>query len=289
MTALPAQGLAPTTRLRRLNVAAAVLSAVTVAAAVLWVFPIYWAIVTSLKPENETVRPVIELWPDTLTFEHYQFALFETQIGRWYLNSVATSVGTMILTVASSLLCGYAISQLRFPGRRLLWWFILASFMVPTQVLIINHFELIAGLGLLNTWSGIILPQLIHPVIIIVYKQFFDGVPREFREAAVMDNASEWRILTRVYMPMNWGVTTALCIVTFIWSWNAFLWPFLAVTRTEEMTVAVGITQVNDAFGVYYARQLSAAVLAGLPVALAYLIFQRQVTQAITLSAGIKG
>ena len=133
------------------------------------------------------------------------------------------------------------------------------------------------------------LPQLIHPVVVIVYKQFFDNVPKEFREAAVMDNASEWRILTRIYIPMNWGVTAALSIVTFIWAWNAFLWPFLAVTRTEMMTITVGITQVNDAFGIYYARQLAAAVLAGLPVALAYLIFQRQVTEAITLSAGIKG
>ena len=111
---------------------------------------------------------------------------------------------------ATSLLCGYAISQLRFPGRRPLWWLILASFMVPTQALIINHFVLMASMGLLNTWAGIILPQLIHPVVIIVYKQFFDQVPRDFREAAVMDNASEWRSCSRVYMPMNWGVTTAL-------------------------------------------------------------------------------
>ena len=126
-------------------------------------------------------------------------------------------------------------------------------------------------------------------MIVIVYKQFFDQVPRDFREAAVMDSASEFAILFRVYLPMNWGVTTALAIVSFIWAWNAFLWPFLAVTRTEMMTVTVGITQVKDAFGVYYARLLAGAVLAGLPVALAYLIFQRRVTQAITLSAGIKG
>ncbi len=289
MTAMSIAAPAPATRLRRINVAGAVITLLTVAAAVVWAFPMYWAVVTSLKPEDETVRPVIELWPETLTFEHYAFALFQTQIGRWYLNSIVTALGVTVLTVASSLLCGYAISQLRFPGRRLLWWLILASFMVPTQVLIINHFELIAGLGLLNTWAGIILPQLLHPVVIIVYKQFFDNVPREFREAAVMDNASEWRILTRIYIPMNWGVTTALCIVNFIWAWNAFLWPFLSVTRTEAMTITVGITQVNDAFGVYYARQLSAAVLAGLPVALAYLLFQRRVTEAITLSAGIKG
>lgn len=274
---------------RRFNVIGAVLSVLTVLAAVLWAFPIYWGIVSSLKPEDEVVRPYIELWPDTLTFSHYVHAITQTQIGRWYLNSVVTAVGTTVITVFTSLLCGYALSQLRFPGRRPLYWLILASFMVPTQTLIINHFVLVANMGLLNSWAGIILPQLIHPVIIIIYKQFFDQMPRDFREAAAMDNASELAILFKVFVPMNWGVTTALAIVTFIWSWNAFLWPFLAATRTEWMTITVGITQVNDAFGVYYARELAAAVLAGLPVALAYLLFQRRVTQAITLSAGIKG
>jgi multiple sugar transport system permease protein len=277
------------TTARRLNVAGFAITLLTVICAVLWAFPLYWGVVSSLKPEDEVVRPYVELWPDTLTFSHYVFALTKTEIGRWYINSVVVAIAVTILTVGSSLFCGYAISQLDFPFRKPLWWLILASFMVPLQTLIINHFELIADLGLINTWAGIALPQLIHPVIVIVYKQFFDGVPKDFREAAVMDNASEWRILTRVYIPMNWGVTAALSIVCFIWAWNAFLWPFLAVTKTSMMTITVGITQVNDAFGVYYARQLAAAVLAGLPVALAYLIFQRRVTQAITLSAGIKG
>ncbi len=276
-------------KLRQWNLIGLGITLLTVFVAVIWAFPLYWGVISSLKPEDEVIRPYIELWPDTLTFEHYTFALTQTQIGRWYLNSLATAAGVTILTIATSMLCGYALSQLRFPGRKPLYWLILASFMVPTQTLIVNHFVLIAKMGLLNTWAGIILPQLIHPVIIIVYKQFFDSVPKEFREAAVMDNASEFRILTRIYLPMNWGVTTALAIVCFIWSWNAFLWPFLAVTKSEMMTITVGITQVNDAFGVYYAKQLSAAVLAGLPVALVYLIFQRRVTQAIMLSAGIKG
>ncbi len=273
----------------KINFIGGIITLITICAAVLWAFPIYWGIISSLKPEDEVVRPFIELWPDTLTFQHYWFALTQTQIGRWYVNSIGTAVGVTFLTVTTSMFAGYAISQLTFPFRRTLYWIILASFMVPTQVLIINHFVLIANLGLLNTWAGIILPQLIHPVIIIIYKQFFDQVPKDFREAAVMDNAGEFRILFKVYMPLNWGVTTAVSIVTFIWAWNAFLWPFLAVTKTELMTITVGITQVNDAFGVYYARQLSAAVLAGFPVALAYLLFQRKVTEAITLSAGIKG
>ena len=261
----------------------------TVLVALLWAFPLYWGVISSLKPEDEVIRPYIEWWPHTLTFEHYVSAITKTQLGRWYLNSVMVATGVSVITISTSMFCGYALSQLQFPGRKLLWWFILASFMVPTQTLIINHFQLMASMNLLNTWAGIILPQLINPVIIIVYKQFFDNVPKEFREAAVMDNASEFRILYKVFLPMNWGITTALAIICFIGAWNSFLWPFLAVTQSENMTVPVGITQVSDNFGVYYARQLAAAILAGLPVAVIYLIFQRRVTQAITLSAGIKG
>lgn len=278
-----------TSGLQRANFWGGVITVLTIVFAILWAFPLYWGVISSLKPEDEVVRPYIELWPENLTFSHYYTAIFDTQIVTWYINSVAVAVGVTVITIVTSMLCGYALSQLKFPGRKALWWLILASFMVPTQALIINHFVLISQLGLINTWAGIMLPQLIHPVIIIVYKQFFDQVPKDFREAAVMDNAGEFRILFKVYLPMNWGVTTALSIVTFIWTWNAFLWPFLSVTKTEMMTVPVGITQVNDAFGVYYARQLAAAVLAGLPVALAYLLFQRKVTEAITLSAGIKG
>ena len=104
-----------------------------------------------------------------------------------------------------------------------------------------------------------------------------------------MDGANHFHLLFRIYLPMNWGVTVALAIITFIIAWNAFLWPFLVTTTEDVMPVAVGITQVQDAFGIYYARLLAGAVLTGLPVALIYLIFQRRVTQAITLSAGIKG
>jgi multiple sugar transport system permease protein len=153
----------------------------------------------------------------------------------------------------------------------------------------VNHFIIIASVKLLNTHLGTIIPMLITPVTVIVYKQFFDSLPREFREAAVMDGASEFQLLFRVFLPMNWGVTTALAIITFIGAWNSFLWPFLVAQDETKMTVTVGITAVQDAFGVYYARLLAGAVLAGLPVATAYLLFQRRVTQAITLSAGIKG
>ena len=98
---------------------------------------------------------------------------------------------------------------------------------------------------------------------VIIYKQFFDSVPKDFREAAVIDGANEFQLLFRIYLPMNWGITTALAIITFIAAWNTFLWPFLAVTAEDKMNITVGITQVHDAFGVKYARDLAAAMLAG--------------------------
>lgn len=275
--------------LQRLNKIGAALTLLTLAAAVFWAFPIYWALVTSFKPEQDVVKPVVEFWPRRFTAESYAHVLFQTKLGLWYINSLATSLAVTVLVLAMSAAAGYAISQLNFPGRRLLWWLILASFMVPIPALIVNHFVLMSQMGLLNSWLGVVLPQLIAPVTVMIYKQFFDSVPKEFREAAVMDGANQWQLLFRLYLPMNWGITTALGIITFIGAWNTFLWPFLAVSSEDKMNVTVGITQVTDAFGVKYARQLASAVLAGLPVAVVYLAFQRKVTQAIMLTAGIKG
>jgi len=282
-------GVAENRLIRYLDIGGLILTLLTVIAAVIWAFPLYWAVITTFKPEHEVIRPYIELWPDTFTIEAYIHIIKNTKIVTWYINSIITAGAITVGVVAMGAACGYAISQLRFPGRTLLWWMILASFMVPIQALIVNHFVIMSNVKLVNTLLGIILPQLIAPVVVIVYKQFFDSVPRDFREAAVMDGANEFQLLFRIYLPMNWGVTTALAIITFIGAWNAFLWPFLVTTTEDVMPVSVGITQVQDAFGIYYARLLAGAVMTGLPVAVVYLLFQRRVTQAIMLTAGVKG
>jgi multiple sugar transport system permease protein len=276
-------------RLRAFDAAGFAFTLGTLALAIVWAFPLYWGLVTTFKPEDEVVAPGLHLWPQHFTFENYTHALMTTKIGLWYVNSLITSTAVTVIVVAMAAGAGYAVSQLRFPGRRLCWWLILASFMVPIPALIVNHFILMAQFGLINTLAGVVAPQLIAPVTVIIYKQFFDGVPKDYREAAILDGAGELQLLWRIYLPMNWGVTTALAIITFIAAWNLFLWPFLAVSSEDKMNITVGITQVHDAFGVRYARDLAVAMLAALPVAVVYLIFQRRVTQAIMLSAGIKG
>ncbi len=266
----------------------ALLLVLTLVIACTWAFPIYWAIVTSIKPEQDVVNKTT-LFPDVFNFSAYYYALFETKLSTWYLNSIVTSVTVTVVVIFISVMCAYALSQIVFPGRKLLYGIILASFMVPSQALVISQFVLMHKLNLINTWGGIILPQLIVPVVVIVYKQFFDSVPKELREAAKLDGCGEFQILFKLYLPLNWGITTALAIITYIMAWNAFLWPFLVTNSDDMMTITVGITQTRDAFGVKYARDMAVAILAAMPVAVAYLLFQKRVTQALMLSSGIKG
>jgi multiple sugar transport system permease protein len=227
----------------KLDIGGILLTALTAICALLWFFPVYWAIMTSLRFDQDTVTD-FALIPKNPTLSGYIFDIQNSKLPIWYLNSTITSVAVTLIAVFMAACTGYAISQLNFPGRKTLWWTIMASFMVPVSALIVNHFIIIAGVRLLNSYPGIILPMLITPVTVIVYKQFFDGLPRDFREAAVMDGANEFQLLFRVFLPMNWGVTTALAIITFIGAWNSFLWPFLAAQDETMMTVTVGITAV---------------------------------------------
>ncbi len=255
--------------------------------AALWIFPIYWAVITSMKPENTVLKG---RWvPIPFSLEAYVRVFQESGLVRWYLNSIGTAAVITFLVVFLCMLCAYAISQLDFPGKNLLFWSLLAGFMIPFQALTVPLFILMNDLNSVNSYQGIILPQVIAVITVVIYKQFFDRVPRELRDSAVIDGANEWRILFNVYLPINWGITWALAIVTFIGAWNNFFWPFIITTSEQMMTIPVGITQVNDMFGVQYARTMAVAVLAGLPVTLGYLVFQRRVTEGIMATAGIKG
>jgi multiple sugar transport system permease protein len=255
----------------------------------LWLFPLFWAISTSLRREMQTLVTPPAWLPNPINFQGYAEVLRTSALPRWYFNSVFTSVVITVVVLFLGVLCAYALSQIDFPGKTVLFWALLAGFMLPFDAMIVTLFMLMNDLGQVNTFAGIILPQLVVPVVIVIFKQFFDQVPGELRDAAVIDGAGEFRILFSIYLPINWGITWALAIVTFIGAWNNFFWPFIIATSTDMMTIPVGITQVKEMYGVAYARTMAVAVLAGLPVALAYLAFQRKVTEGIMVTAGLKG
>jgi multiple sugar transport system permease protein len=257
--------------------------------AALWAAPLLWALSTALRPELETVSAEFHWLPQHWTLEASRQTLAAGNLPRWLFNSALVALAVTVVTMAVSLMAAYAFSQLRFRGRTLLFGLAMLAFLVPFEALLVPLFRTMNQLGMINSYAGIVLPQVVSPVVIYVFKQFFDAIPVEFREAAVMDGAGPLRVLWSVYLPLSGNIVWAMAIVTFIAAWNNFLWPFIIVTSSDMMTIPLGLTQTQDAFGVRYAQLMAAALLGALPVGLAYVLFQRRVTQGFLAASGLKG
>jgi len=266
---------------------AAVVASVVLAA--LWLFPLLWALSTALRPEHETVSAVFHWLPQTWTLDAFTRTLGAGNVPRWLFNSALVAFLVTVVTMAISLMAAYAFSQLRFRGRSLLFGLAMLAFLLPFEALLVPLFRTMHQLGMINSYAGLVLPQVVSPVVIYVFKQFFDAIPADFREAALMDGANPLRVLWSVYLPISGNIVWAMAIVTFIGAWNNFLWPFIIVTSNDMMTIPLGLTQTYDAFGVRYAQLMAAALLGALPVALAYVVFQRRVTQGFLAASGLKG
>jgi multiple sugar transport system permease protein len=254
----------------------------------LWAAPLLWAVSTALRPELETVSNQFHWLPQTWTLDAFGKTLRAGNLVRWLLNSFLVALLVTVATMAISLMAAYAFSQLRFRGRTVVFGIAMLGFLLPFEALLVPLFRTMNQLGMINTYAGIVLPQVVSPVVIYVFKQFFDGIPADYREAATLDGAGPLRVLWSVYLPVSGNIVWAMAIVTFIAAWNNFLWPFIVVTSNDMMTIPLGLTQTYDAFGVRYAQLMAAALLGALPVALAYVAFQRRVTHGFLAAGGLK-
>jgi multiple sugar transport system permease protein len=171
------------------------------------------------------VPPSFVPWPPN--FDAFVYVLQNSPFIRWYINTIVVSVTVTFFCILFALMCAYALSQLDFKGRRLIYTALLVGFMLPFSALAVPLFMMMNQFSLVNTFAGLILPQIAVPLPVIVFKQFFDEVPRDFRDAALIDGAGNWRILFRIYLPLNWNITWAMSIVTFISTWNNFFWPLI--------------------------------------------------------------
>lgn len=251
------------------------------ALAVAWVLPLAWAVATSLKPEGETTRTPLEWIGSTVTLDAYRQVWGSGDLTRWMFNSAYVSVVTTALTVLLCATAAYGFSRTEFRGRRVLYGLVLAGIMVPPQVLIAPLFAEMAALGLVDTYWGVILPQVAVPAMVFILVKFFDGVPRELEEAAFVDGAGRWRVFWTIVMPLSRPVLAAVAIFTFISTWNNFLWPFLVTTDPGGMTLPVGLVNVQSSYGVRYAQMMASLVIAGLPLLVVFALFQRQIVRGV--------
>jgi multiple sugar transport system permease protein len=272
----------------RFSIAGIACTILTIIMAVAWLFPVYWIAATAFKSETETIAAPPTPFPSPPTFDAFVYVIYNSPIFRWYVNTIIVSLAITFMAILVSLMCAYGLSRLEFTGKRLIYWLLLIGFMLPFSAMAIPLFMLMNKLNLVNSYLGVILPQIATPLAVIVFKQFFDEVPRDYRDAALIDGASELRILFGIYIPMNWSITWAMSIVTFIGAWNNFFWPFIVTNSTAMLTIPVGMTQVQSAYGIAFAKTSAIAVLASIPTAAAYLIFQKRVTQGVMAASGLK-
>ena len=273
---------------KRFSIAGIACTILTIIMAGAWLFPVYWIAATAFKGETETIAVPPTLFPSPPNLEAFIYVIQNSPIFRWYINTLIVSLTVTFIAILVSLMCAYGLSRLEFTGKRLIYWSLLIGFMLPFSAMAIPLFMLMNKLNLVNSYLGVILPQIASPLAVIVFKRFFDEVPRDYREAALIDGASELRILFGIYIPMNWSITWAMSIVTFIGAWNNFFWPFIVTNSTAMLTIPVGMTQVQSAYGIAFAKTSAIAVLASIPTATAYLIFQKRVTQGVMAASGLK-
>ncbi|MCQ9163727.1 carbohydrate ABC transporter permease [Arthrobacter sp. STN4] len=254
-----------------------------------WLVPFAWATVTALKSETEAAATPVTLVPKSgFTPDAFTKVLQQGNIPAWTWNSLFTSAAITAVTLVISALAAYALSRIDFKGRKVLMTVIVASLIVPPPVLIIPLFYQMVSFHMIDSYWGIILPQVIAPAMVFVLKKFFDQIPRELEDAALVDGAGRIRIFLQVVLPLSRPILAAVAIFVFIGAWNNFLWPFIVTNDSAMLTLPVGLQTIKSAYGIQYAQNMASALLAALPLILVFLFFQRQIIKGIS-TTGLAG
>jgi multiple sugar transport system permease protein len=259
---------------------------VLIAFAAIWLVPLLWALDTAIKPNAETTNPTWRI--ENPTLESFRTLLEQGDILNWYAASFITSTLTAIGTVLTASLAAFALSRMRFRYRWVIFWFVLIGIMIPNQVLIVPQFREFQAVNLLNTYWAVVLPQIPTAIAVFIFKQFFDGLPKDLDEAARIDGAGFFLIYRTIAMPLARPAASAVAIFSFVWSWNNLLWPLLALTNPKLMTIPVGLATVQGTYGIRYADTMASALLGALPLVLVFLLFQRRIVEGIA-GTGLKG
>jgi multiple sugar transport system permease protein len=265
---------APTSRL---------ILALMLACAFLMLVPMLWAVGLSLKSNAELMVDTHSVMRAPYTLRNYADILVGSGVFGWLANSLIVSLGMTFGVLTLSSLAGYGFARLDFPGRNALFILVLCGLAVPEQAVILTRHQMFSELGLHNTYPGLILPGLAAPFGVFLMTQYFRGIPREIDEAALLDNASRFKIFWRVLLPMTLPAQATLGIFTFLHAWNDYWWPLVSGTNERMYTLTVGIasTQVNFAESAGLGYLMAQAVFASLPVLLMYLLFQRYLIRAV--------
>jgi multiple sugar transport system permease protein len=255
--------------------------------ALIWLVPFAWTVITSLRTNDEIAAQPTNFWGSSWNLDAYASAWRSSPLGWWYINSFIISTLSVIFAVVVCSMAAFALVHLDYRLRYVVFALILAGLMIPTEALVLPQFMEFRALGLLGTYWAIILPGVALPVAVFVFHSFIKAIPMALVEAARMDGAGWWRIYRQIIMPLCRPAISAVAILTFITTWNAFLWPLLVLTQTKSQTIPVGLASLVGGAAIQYAQTMASAVLGILPLLAVFLLLQRQIAQGVA-NTGIK-
>jgi len=260
-------------------------------AALFSLFPLFALLLASFKPSTELLQYGLnlKLQPELLTLDNY-ISIF-TEGGNylsWYKNSLIILVIYTLLSLLLSSLVGYALAVYNFRGKNLIFTLVMLIMIVPIEILLLPLYNLMIKMGLINTYTGVVVPFLVLPLAVFFFRQYASGLPKELVDSARMDGCTEYGIFAKIMAPIMLPAFGAMAILLAMQSWNNFLWPLIVLTTNERFTLPVGIVSLNSPYSTNYEIMLSGSALTILPILIIFFMFQKFFIAGLT-GGSVKG
>lgn len=244
---------------------------------VLYLFPILWFLLSSLKPGNELFSYPLTIFPKHATFENFSNAWNTLDFFKYFKNTFISATITTVLTVLASATCGYALAKYDRKWLKIFFVCIIATTMLPTEVIMNPTFSVIEATGLYNRLAGIIIPSINTATGIFMFRSFFVTVPDSLIESARIDGASDGRIFASIMFPIARPIVMTLSIFSFQWRWNDYIWPLIVLNDPDKYTLQVALRSIIGAQNVNWSLLLASSVISILPLVLVFVVFQRYI------------
>ena len=247
-------------------------------------FPLLWMFISGFKPTAANIHPHSPLTPTHCQWSNIGDAGTGAPIGRFFANTAIFSVVTTIGQVFTGILAGYAFAMFEFPGRRVLFYAVLSGLMIPFTVVLVPVVQILADFGWIDTYRGLIVPNLASALGCFLYRQFFLSAPADLGESARLDGATEWRIFFSIYRPLAQPMTAALTTIVFLQNWSNFLFPLVVTNSENLMMVSQGLTVFQGQLkGTQYNLLMAGSLIAVVPILIVALAAQRRVVDGLML------
>lgn len=248
------------------------------------ILPFVYMLASSLETLSQIGSLTPQFWPNPFDWSNYAAAWQQLPMARFFVNSLVVAAVTTVGQLITASMAAYAFARLRFRGRTVLFTLYLGTLIIPSQVTLIPNYLLIRFLHMHNSYAGLIMPFIVSVFSTFLLRQFFLTIPQDLEDAARIDGASHFQIYSRIILPLARPALATVVILTFLTSWNNFLWPLVVVDSPDLMTVPLGITQFQGQFATQWGPLMAASALSIAPVMLVYILAQRYFIEGIALS-----